>query len=71
MKWTRGKNKKHSPRFYLGKERDSRGINRNKNNIKGDTSLMKTTNSVLDIVEFEVLRDKTYPPDELKYRSGA
>ena len=47
------------------------GINRNKNNIKGDTSLMKTTNSVLDRVEFEVLRDKSYPPDELKYRSGA
>lgn len=32
---------------------------------------MKTTNSVLDIVEFEVLMDKSYPPDELKYRSGA
>lgn len=31
---------------------------------------MKTTNSVLDIVEFEVLTDKSYPPNELKYRFG-
>lgn len=64
MKWRRAKNQKYSPKFYLGKEKEGSGINRN--NIKGDTSLMKTTNSVLDIVEFEVLTDKSYSPTELK-----
>lgn len=60
----RKKSKNTPQNFTWARKKRSSGINRN--NIKGDTSLMKTTNSVLDIVEFEVLTDKSYSPTELK-----